>query len=105
MIETAYYPGGVICNTFFYAVSNTQSLQKCLMVVYEKVYFFSLTRIMSTTKRKISMRNKEYTNNKLKYQREERIQIRSAKEMGHRVVGGVAVGAAGVIGLAYGVAV
>ena len=60
---------------------------------------------MSTTKRKISMRNKEYTNNKFKYQREERIQISSAKEMGHRVIDEVAVGAGGVIGPAYGVAV
>ena len=42
----------------------------------EKVYLFSFTTIMSTTKRKISVRNKEYTNNKFKYQREERIQTR-----------------------------
>ena len=67
--------------------------------------FFSLTRIMSTTKRQISGKNNEYTINKLKYQREERIQISLAKEMGHRVVGGVAVGAAGVIGPDYGVVV
>ena len=60
---------------------------------------------MSTTKRKISVRNKEYTSNKFEYQREERIQISSAKEMGHRVVGEVAVGTGGVIGPAYGVAV
>ena len=60
---------------------------------------------MSTTERKISVRNKVYTNNKFVYQREERIQIISAKEMSHRVVGGVAVGAAGVIGPAYAVAV
>ena len=51
------------------------------------------------------MRNKEYTNNKCKYQREERIQISSVKEMGHRVVGEVAIGAGGVIGPAYGLAV
>ena len=44
------------------------------------------------------MRNKEYTNNKFKYQREKRIQISSAKEMDHRVVVGVAVGAGGVMG-------
>ena len=44
------------------------------------------------------MRNKKYTNNKFKYQREERIQISSVEEMRHRVVGGVAVGAGGVIG-------
>ena len=31
--------------------------------------------------RKISVRNKEYTNNEFKYQREERIQINSAEEM------------------------
>ena len=65
------------------------------MIVYinEKVYLFSLTSIMLTTKRKISVRNKEYSNNKFEYQREERIQIfSSGKEMGHRVVGGVAVG-------------
>ena len=51
------------------------------MVVYinVKVYIFSLTTIMSTTKRQISVKNKEYTNNKFKYQREERIQISSAK--------------------------
>ena len=77
------------------------------MVVYinEKVCLFSLTTIMSTTKRKITVRNKEYTNNKFKYQREEKIQISSAKQMGHRVVGGVAVGAGGVIGPAYRVVV
>ena len=51
---------------------------------------------MSMTKRKISARNKEYTNNKLEYQREERIQFSSAKEMDHHVVGGVAVGVGGV---------
>ena len=60
---------------------------------------------MSTMKRKISVRNKEYANNKFKYQREERIWISSAKEMGHRVVGEVAVGTGGVISQAYGVAV
>ena len=60
---------------------------------------------MSTTKRKMSTRKKEYTNNKLKCQREEKIQISSAKEVGHLVVGGVAVGTAGVIGPAYGVEV
>ena len=59
---------------------------------------------MLTTKRKISVRNQEYTNNKFKYKREKRIQISSAKEMGPRVVGGVAMGASGVIGPAYGVA-
>ena len=47
---------------------------------------------MLTTKRKISVRNKEYTINKFKYQRKEIIRIMSAKEMGHRVVGGVAPG-------------
>ena len=47
---------------------------------------------MSTTKRKIAERNKEYTINKFKYQKEERIQISSAKEIGHHVVDGVAVG-------------
>ena len=77
------------------------------MVVYinEKLFLFSLTTIMLTMKRKISVRNKEYTNNKFKYQREERIQISSAKEMGHHVIGGVAVGAGGVISPADGVAV
>ena len=35
------------------------------------------------------MRNKEYTNNKFKHQGGERIQINSAEEMCHRVVGGV----------------
>ena len=72
------------------------------MVVYdyinENVYLFSLTTIMSKTKRKISARNKEYTNNKFKYQRKERIQISSAKEIGHFVGGGVTVGLGGVIG-------
>ena len=53
---------------------------------------------MSTTKRKISVRNKEYTNSIFEYEREKIIQINSAKEMGHRVVGGVAVVAGGVIG-------
>ena len=77
------------------------------MVVFinEKVYFSSLTTIMPTTKRTISVRNKECTNNKFKYQREKRIKIISAKEMGHRVVGGVAVGASGVLSPAYGLAV
>ena len=51
---------------------------------------------------KISVRNKEYANNKFEYQREEIIQISSAKEMGNSVVGGVAVGAAGVMGPSYG---
>ena len=60
---------------------------------------------MSTAKRKISVRNKECTNNKFEYQTEERIKISSAKEMGHRVVVGVAVGAGMVIGPAYRVAV
>ena len=60
---------------------------------------------MSMTKGKISGRNKEYTNNRFEYQREERIQISSTKEMGHRVVSGVSVGACGVIGPAYKVAV
>ena len=62
----------------------------------KEVYVFSLTTIISTTKRKISVRNKGYTNNKFEYKREERIQITSAKEMCHRVFGGVAVGAGGV---------
>ena len=53
---------------------------------------------MSTTNRKISLRNKEYIYYKFKYQKQERIQISSAEEMGHIVVGGVAVGAGGVIG-------
>ena len=56
---------------------------------------------MLTIKRKLSVRNKEYTNNKFKYQREKRIQFSSAKEMGHRVV----VGAGMVIGPAYGMTV
>ena len=78
------------------------------MVVYinEKVHFFSLTTIMSTTKRKKyrwETKNIQIIN--LNIKREERIQICSAKEMGHRVVGGMAVGAGGVIGPAYGVAV
>ena len=66
-----------------------------VVYIYEKVYLFSLTTITSTTKRKISVKNKEYTNNEFKYQREEKIQTSLAKEMGHRVVGGacrVAVG-------------
>ena len=73
------------------------------MVVYinEKVWSFSLTTFMTTTKRKIFVRNKEYTNNNFKYQREERIQINSTREMGHRVVGGVAVGTDGVFGPAF----
>ena len=51
------------------------------------------------------MRSKEYINNKFKYKREERIEISSAREMGPRVVDGVAVGAGGVINPVYGVAV
>ena len=50
---------------------------------------------MSTTKRQISVRNKQYTNIKFAYQREERIKISSAKEIDYRVVGGVALGVVG----------
>ena len=71
-----------------------------------KMYTFPLSQqLMLMTKRKISVRNKEYTNNKFKYQREERIQINSAKEMGHSVVVGVEVKAGVVIGPSYRVAV
>ena len=96
------------CNINIFMLSvihNPYKNAKWLSILMKKIYFFSHTTIMATTKRKISVRNKEYTTNKFKYEREERIQISSAKEIGHRVVGGVAVGAGGVISPAYGVAV
>ena len=52
-----------------------------MVYINEKVYHFSLTTIMSKTKRKISVRNKEYTNIKFEYIGEQRIQISSAKEI------------------------
>ena len=64
----------------------------------KKVYLFSFTAIMSTTKIKILAKCKDNANNKFKYQREERIQISSANGMSRHVVSEVAVGACGVIG-------
>ena len=80
------------------------------MVVYvnEKVYLFSLTTIMSPTKRKISVRNKEYIqiiNLNIKEKKEFKLAQQKRWTPPPRVVGGVAVGAGWVIGPAYGVAV
>ena len=73
--------------------------------INEKIYFFSLTTIMSTTKRKYrwETKNKRIINKIEK--KEYFISISSAKEISHRVVGGVAVGAGGVFSPAYGLAV
>ena len=92
-------------SVFDSVIHNSCKKAKWLPILLKKLYFFSLTTIISTTRGKISVRNREYTSNKFKYQREKRIQISLAKEMGQRVVGGVTVGLGGVVGPAYGVAV